>query len=308
MSSASSGNGQNSSGNGTNGGANGPSGTPPIREFIYLNQNKIFSYLSQMEGGLRLLYSKVREEAWSETIGDAEKTTEVGLSASGTVEGKIAFLAGISGDVTGDWRHTVASGGDSRQDSEKTVSSEIFGLHHKAFDLVLEHMRSRLIVKKGRISFIHMDFLLEQLEKFPDTAKNLNALNGGDLKPPPHTKQMHILLKRFMENKIIVILRESNDQKTTAYLAPEFLTGSIDSVIMDYGAAPTMDFTLVGISAPGQAQASAGDFSVQHYDTNGAGMAAQLNTFAGSIGGMSEFFQLKSVDGHVAPLALYLEL
>lgn len=261
-----------------------------------------------MEGGLRLLYSKVREEAWSETIGDAEKTTEVGLSASGTVEGKIAFLAGISGDVAADWRHTVGSGGDSRQDSERSVNSELFGLHHKAFDLVLNHMRDRLVVKTGRISIIHMNYLLDQIQRFPDTMANLSVIVGEEQSAPPHTDQMHTLLERYMGNRIVVILRDGNGRKTTCFLVPEFLTGSIESITMDYGAAPTMDFTLVGINAPPQAQAAAGDFSVDHYVPDGAPMAAQLGGFAGSIGALSEFFELKSVDGHVAPLALYLEL
>jgi hypothetical protein len=292
----------------TSAGSSGTSATPLVREFIYLNQAKVFSYLSQMEGGLKLLYSKVHEDSWSETVAEAENVTERGASLTGTFEAKIALLAGMTGEATADWKNSVKSGGDARTDGERSVTSDLFGLHHKAFDLVMQAMGSRLATYSGKIVFIDTDFVIRNIKDFPAIARELKAISGENIVPMANTKEMSSLMDRYLSGKVVVIMRLDDGRKITAYLDKEHLHSNIESTIMDYGYAPVSRFTLVGINAPAQQQGLAGDFSVPHYVPEGVAMAAQLPAMAGSLAGMAEFLQAKSRDGHVVPLALYVEI
>lgn len=310
MSGASSGSGQSSNGNGMNGGASGPSDINPIRDFLYLDQDRIFSYLSQIEGGLKLLYSKVHEEGWQEEVTSPEKTTQVGLSASGSVEGKLAMLAGMTGEVGGEWSHGVTTGGDSRTDHERRATADLFGLHHRAFDLVMERVGHRFTVLHGRIFLLDFNWTEKKVKDFPEIIKAVRAFAGPDekLEVPKNTTQMSYLIRSYMHDKFLVILRTPEDEKYTAYLDPKHIVTPIENVIDAYGQAPTLDFTLVGILAPPQRHDETGSFSVPHFQAEGQAMADMLAAFAGTLSNMRDFFNVKSTDGHLVPLALYLEI
>ena len=310
MTSSSNSSGRNSSGSGSSSATSGTSATPQIREFVYLNQNKVFSYLSQLEGGLKLLYSKVQEDSWSETIGDAETTTDVGASIKGTIEGKLEFLAGISGEVAGDWKRSVADGGDSRTDGQRNTSYELFGLHHRAFDLVMDKIGGRFIKVTGQIFIIDAETVIADIKDFPDIIKNLNVflLAGAKQTAPKNTAQIYYLLKKYLKGKILVILKSYDDLIYTAYLERAHVTYAISDVIMDYGMSPISNFTLVGLSAQPQAASNARAFSVPHYSPEAQGVSDQFLELAGAMQGMADFFSLRSATGHIVPLALYLDL
>jgi len=309
MTSGSSGSGQNSNGSGTNGGASGNNATQKVREFLYLNQNRVFSYLSQLDGGLKLLYSKVKEDSWSETIGDAETTTDVGVNVSATVEGKIALLAGMSGEVAGDWKRSTKSGGDTRTDGERNTSSELFGLHHRAFDLVMEKIGSRFTLVTGQIFIIDASGITEDVKDFAEIIKNINVFvpAANKMTTPANLKQMHYLFKKYLKNKILVILRTSNDEIYTAYLEDKHLLYPIGDIVFDYGVAPTGAFTLIGMRARPQAALNAGSFSVPHVEPEAQAIADQFAGLVSAMQGMADFFAFRSATGHLVPLALFSE-
>lgn len=300
-----------SNGNVTSAAADGKSVTPPIRDFIYLNQDRIFSYLSQMDGGLKLLYSKVKEESWSETVTTPEKATEVGASAGGTFEGKIPFLAGMSGELGLDLKHAVTTGNDARTDGERRGNAELFGLHHRAFDLVVQRLGLRVKTLSGKILIADINWLERKIKDFPEIMKAANAFQQDKSrhgKAPSNTTQMSYLFRAYLADRILVILRADGGKTFTAYLDPKHLTSSIDTVISDFGHLPTLNFTMVGIEAPPQKFNDAGDFSVTHFQSDAQGMAELFAHFSGSMGNMRDFFEIKSRDGHIVPLALYTEI
>lgn len=301
-------NGTSSNGNGRHGASSGTPGTPQIRDFVYLNQERIFSYLSQLDGGLKLLYSRVRDEGWSETMTSPEKTTDVGANASGSVEGKMAFLAGVTGELGADWKHSVRTGGDSRSDFERRGAMDLFGLHHRAFDLVMERLGGRFTTVQGRIFLLEANWLEKKVKDFPEIAKAVNAFTTDKVTPPANTTQMSYLFRAYLADKVLVIMKTDDGKTATAYLDPSHFTYPISNIIADYGQAPTLKFTLVGISAPPQQIEDAGNFAVPHFHVDAAPMAALLAHFAGALGNMRDYFEVKSVESHLVPLGLYYEL
>lgn len=295
-------------GTATNDAASGNSDVLKIREFLYLNQDKIFSYLSQIDGGLKLLYSKVENDSWEERRGQPTKTTGVQAGVQGDAAFKLLALAEarVEANVTGS--HTVESGIEERIDSGSRGSLDLFGLHHKAFDLVLEKLGGRLMTVHGQIFIIDFDWLEENLKDFPAVAKALNALSEQKMTPPKNTTQMSYLFRTYLSGKVLVILRDDDGDIYTAYLDRQHCTTSVENIFSDYGQAPSGRFTLTGISAPPQTSDAAGNFSVPHFIEGAQQMADQLATFAGAMVNMRHFLEVKSTDGHLVPLALYLEL
>ncbi|MBZ9713801.1 hypothetical protein [Deinococcus multiflagellatus] len=259
---------------------------------------------------MKLLYSKVREEGWSEEVTSPEKTTEVGVDLGGSVEGKLAALAGMTGEIGADWKHGVKVGGDSRTDHERRATADLFGLHHRAFDLVMERVGHRFTTVHGKIFLLDFDWAEKKVKDFPEIIKAVKPLADPSTKltTPPNTTQMSYLLRSYMKGKTLVILRSQAGQKYTAYLETRHLLTPIEDLIDAYGQAPTLDFTLVGIAAPPQRYDQAGDFSVAHFQPDGQALAGTLANFAGSLSNMRDFFNVKSTQGHLVPLALYLEI
>lgn len=299
-----------SNGGGTNADASGQNVTPPIRDFIYLNQDRIYSYLSQLDGGLKLLYSKVKEESWSETMTTPELTSEVTGSLAGSFEGKIPLLAGMSAEATAEWVRSRKTGNDARVDGERITTSDLFGLHHRAFDLVIERLGSRVKTVSGQIMLADINWLQQNIKDFPEIIKNVNMFlpQKDKITPPDKTSQMSYLFKTYLMNRILMILRDNNSMTYTSYLDPKHLTYPLDNIISDYGQTPTIEFTLVGIEATPQQFSQAGKFEVPHFHSDAQPMAKLFGNFAGNMQNMRDFFEMKSREGHMVPLALYTEI
>lgn len=310
MSDSTSSNGANSNGDGTNAAANGQSVTPPIRDFIYLNQDRIYSYLSQMDNGLKLLYSKVKEESWSETMTTPELTSEVTGSLAGSFEGKVPLLAGLSAEATAEWARTRKTGNDARVDGERITSSDLFGLHHRAFDLVIERLNTRVKTVSGKIMLADINWLQQNIKDFPEIIKAVNMFlpKESRVTPPSNTTQMSYLFRTYLMNRILTILRDNDDKIYTAYLDPKHLIYPMDNIISDYGQTPTIEFTLVGIEAKPQQFVQSGKFKVPHFHSDAQPMADLFGGFAGNMQNMRDFFEMKSREGHMVPLALYTEI
>lgn len=308
MSGATNGNGPTSNGTGTNGGESGSSDAQKIREFLYLNQDKVFSYLSQIEGGLKLLYSKLAHDGWEERRGQPTVTTTVEGNLTGNAALKILALAeaNVEGSVGGS--HTVESGVEERTERGHQGTVDLFGLHHKAFDLVLEKLGSRLLTIQGQIFMIDFDWLEKNLKDFPAIAKALNSFSDEKIKPPQNTTQMSYVFRTYLSGKVLVILRDDEGTIHTAYLDKKHCTTSVENIFSDYGQAPSGRFTLTGISAPPQTSVAAGSFSVPHFIESAQPMADQLASFTAALVNVRHFLEVKSTDGHLVPLALYLEL
>ncbi|MFC3834753.1 MULTISPECIES: hypothetical protein [Deinococcus] len=145
-----------------------------VREFIYLDEGRVFSYLAQIEGGLRLLRHEVEgalDVASEETGGDGEGGS---FNAEGGVSPTAAAIAGVLGGVAGfpvgllaglsgkaQYNTTWESSSPIvRTTNSDTVSrADLTILHHAAFDLVIEHMKGKIKTARGALTLLPVSAL-----------------------------------------------------------------------------------------------------------------------------------------------------
>lgn len=301
---------KSTNGNGTPTEPSGSASTPVVRDFLYLDQEKIFSYLSQIQGGLKILFTKFQNESWHELKGPPEITREVGVDVKGDGGIKIPLLAEARVEAAAHFLNSVKSGPEYRDKGGLDGTSELFGLHHMAFDVVLNELRSRLSVSEGSIEIIDLSSFLDYLKDFPEIVKNFNLINTASKadEPPKTVKNIHYLLNRYGKGKIIVLMKDSKGKVISSFLQECHLTSPITSIIDNYGSQPNGKFVLVGVPAPNNKERVNFSEIFTGISEEGQELVAKLIDLVQNFESMSNFFQLKSNDMNVFPLALYSEL
>lgn len=295
---------------------NGSSETPTpestnsssVREFLYLDQPKLLSYLSQIHGGLQLLVEQVERQFRSHdnTTPEQKRTVEAAVEAE--LLGKIPFL--VEGTVAPSYKESreTATGGDKVSTGRLGQRASVSTLHHEALELVERHLGDRLVKISGDVQFIDFDSVLDTIKDFPDFIKNFNTVTGQKLSTPSNTKGMHYLVSKSSRGRVAVLLRSPSGKITTSYLQKQNLTTDPQSIVDNYGIRLSGQFTLVGIDAtpPTEIPDFSPTFMQAHED--GEEMGRALVQMVQQLEHMLRFWQLKSKDSHIYPIAIYREL
>lgn len=219
----------------TNGGVSSSS----VREFLYLDTPKIYSYLSQMEGGLRLLIERVENEYKSSRLDPGTRETIIRVATSAVVKGAIPFLGGAEG--TGDFERTrkTVEGGEVTTTSSHAGRTDLSVLHHKAFDIVLNGIGGRLKQVDGALSLLAISKMPE-LVKTLASQKSINARdeNGASRRFAGDMARLDI-------EQIVYCGREPS--QLLALTLTEHFTVPPLHIPLIYGIPSSQNFTLVGL-------------------------------------------------------------
>lgn len=203
-----------------------------VRDFVYLDTDRIHSYLSQIEGGFRLFVQKVEEaiQEEQERHDDGSTLLKLLLTASGG--------AGIGPLVKGtvELQSGLELGAPSKINAYRTRQSAsnaaTIMLHHYAFQIVFDRMRDRFALIKGKASLL-------PAEDFMTIAEN------ADRHRSEISEHYVAAAKKLGLQNILYI--ESPNERAYALLLSEHLLVSPMHFLLTYGAPTTRDFTLVGI-------------------------------------------------------------
>lgn len=234
------------------------SGQPPqsdasasstVRDFIYLDEAKIFSYLAQIEGGLKVVRQKVESAldiSSTESGGDKKSGShngELGVSPAATALAQIltsfvsasissGLLAGAGG------KYSYQKNWETSTDTIKTAnhdlasSTDISILHHAAYDLVAKKLGHKLVVVKGKMSLLPIEVVSEMIKEFGSNPEAISAF-----KMLEHMGASNIC---FVEN--------AND-KINAFLDKQHFLVAPGTIFSTYGSPSEVDFTIVGLFA-----------------------------------------------------------
>lgn len=235
MSENSSGNEQNQDNNRTPSSSSpesGGSNSPNVREFIYLDQPKILSYLSQLEGGLRQLIVNVEKELAADENTSPTQETITRYALESHTSGKIPLIAELDGTASMDREAHFTSAGRKTTTSSTAYRADLSILHHQAFDLVMERMGGKFLTLEGRTSIFSLNRLFE-------------ALPTESL--PPDAKSGLEMLQKLQLGNLAYI--ENPDRHLHSFLLDEHFTIPSQFFQIIYGSPSELDFTIVGISA-----------------------------------------------------------
>lgn len=260
------------SGNGRNGRSGSDSNTPnsgepqpsagsassTVRDFVYLDEAKIFSYLAQIEGGLRLVRQEVEsalDTSSTESGGDTKGGShnfegQISPAAAALAQALTVFLsAGTpTGLLTGaGGKYTYQREWEKSTDVLKTEvrnmtsAADVTVLHHAAFDLVAERMGDKLVKVEGKMSLLPLKVLENVFQTLNDSASDNAILQAfraiGDL---------------GVSNVCYV---ENGRENIHAFLNERHFLVSPAELLAAYGSPSEVDFTIVGLHAqrPGRA-------------------------------------------------------
>ncbi|WP_425145383.1 DUF6414 family protein [Deinococcus sp.] len=215
-----------------------------VREFIYLDLPKLFSYLSQIRGGRQLLIQRVEEQFRIDEKSEPIQSNAVKLEIDAALSGKIPFFAdGNVHSLYGQESNNVS--GDVRSKAGKlgarvTVST----VYHEALKLVQDELGDRLVSLNGRLEIIDFRQLTNFTSGFSQFIKHFNAITGNKIKDEAKTKDIASILKVSSESRLLILLREENRRTSSSYLSRENLTTDIENIIDNYGTRPKVKLHL----------------------------------------------------------------
>lgn len=281
-------------------------GSSSVRDFIYLDEAKVFSYLAQMEGGLRLLRQRVEsaldinseESGGDKTAGQhnveggLSPTVAAVLGALGVAGGALpmGLLAGLTGKYTyqRNWENTTPNLKTSTNDGAS--SSDLTILHHAAFELVMQRMGSKFISVTGHASLLTLGMINGILDIIVD-------------EPEERIKMQNSfgLLKTMDVQNICFVEGEEN---VHGFMRDEHFLVPPTNFVGSYGSPTEIQFTLVGIYAQRPGRAGRRTHPQQ----------AEIPESQGVFKGVNESFSIVSrtlgINGarRIYPIAMYREL
>lgn len=231
--------------------ADGKSST--VRDFIYLDEPKVFSYLAQIEGGLRLLKQRVENAldiTSEETGGDktaGEHQIEAGVNP--TVAAVLGSL-GVAGAAAGlplgllaglNAKYNYQRSWENGTPILKTINhdgasnSDLTVLHHAAFDLVMRELQGNFITVTGHASLVGLEMVNKMMNIAGIVAANSDTARGFQV-----LEAMQVENILFVENGrdfVHSVLRNEH-----FVVPPAYFNGI-------YGSPTEIEFTIVGIKA-----------------------------------------------------------
>ncbi|GAA5504280.1 hypothetical protein Dxin01_04049 [Deinococcus xinjiangensis] len=279
-----------------------------VREYLYLDQEKVLSYLSQIQGGLRLLVEQVERQFRSQENTTPQNKSAVESTIEAELLGKIPLVADATVHGTYKSARETTTGNDKVSFGRFGQRANISTVHHEALELVEREMGSKLVHVRGFVQFINFDDLLETIKDFPEFTKNFNAVTGQKLATPANTKQIHYLISKSSAGRILVLVLDEDGVTTTSYLHRDKLTADPRFITDNYGIRFGSEFTLVGVEATPFEEKP--DFSLgftqSHED--GLDMGRHLVDLIQKQEGMKTFWELRSKERHIYPVAMYRTL
>jgi hypothetical protein len=279
-----------------------------VREFLYLDLPKLFSYLSQITGGRQLLIQRVEEQFKIDEKSEPTQIEAVKFEIDAALSGKIPFFA--DGNLHGLYgKDSSTQSGDVRTKTGKFGSRvTVSTIYHEALKLVQDELGDRLVSLEGRLAIIDFRQFIGFAGGYGQFIKDFNAVTGQKLKDEAHTKQLASILNVASSDRLLILLREENARTSTAYLSRENLTTDIQNIIDNYGARPKVKFTLIGLDATSDEVKT--DFSTNFFQDHDDGqqMGLSLIEVMQQLEALLGFWQLKSKESHIFPLAIYRDL
>ena len=249
-------NGTGNSGNGQQSGANASSS---VRDFVFLDEAKIFSYLSQIEGGLRLLRDSVESQLDTEQLQTGGDKTAGQTSGEGGFSPAAAALGGVVGALLGGpaiplglmagangkvaYQRSWEKSTDNLTDSSAQFagSRDLSILHHAAFDLVVKELGDRLLEIKGALTVLPISAIVTSLHNASKIGLSLNDPTAIDsLAGAAAYGEMGLQSVVFLENDTKQVHAYVHDSSFT--MPPALINGT-------YGACSSVRFTLIGLEA-----------------------------------------------------------
>lgn len=278
-----------------------------VLDFIYLDESKIFSYLSQLRGGLTLLSNEVQDNVTfrsREAGGDKQGgTTNAEAQISPLVTGVLAALglatgnplagaiAGAGGKFTyeGSWEETTPTLTNAQ--TNKAGRHDLSILHHAAFNVVQEQLADKLITVKGKLTVLSMDFLM-RVSNF--------AISGPD--KPEMLATIQLVSDLGMD--AIAYVESKEKRFAHAFLARRHSLLPYAEFTASYGTRSEVDFTVVGLHAQNTASAR----RTTPHQLDGAQETRLL--LDGIETAMTQAQRLFGAEGteRLQPLAIYREL
>lgn len=229
-----------------------------VRDFIYLDEQRLFSYLSQLENGLRLLTQKVQSElAESETKTGGDKDggeweIDGGISpTAAALTGVIATAlnvgtfpigmlagAGFKGKYSHNW--------ETSTDEVKTASNEYSGrnettvLHHAAFDVVMSRLGDRVKTASGSLTLLPIASLIRSFG---------NAMQKGLPVDTPDAAGGVAAVGAFEELGTQTVVFLESPENFHAYVQDVHFTLPPSLIYALYGPCSSVEFTIVYIEA-----------------------------------------------------------
>lgn len=288
--------------------------TPPltnssvVRDFLYLDQPKVLSYLSQLNGGLQQLVEQVEQQFKVTDKSDPELVHAVQTVIRGELTGKVPLIA--DGTVAGERTESneKKKGGDRTLAGRLGARATQTTIHHEAFEIVLSRLSNRFKILQGKIVLIDYDDVIRNMEEHENTIGDFNIVTGQKLATAKNTKNLARLVSRSASGKVTCILSNSSGN-TTAFLNKRHLNEDISVIIDNYGANPSGIFTLVGIETTSSHQEKIIlPKSFSHASPNGDEGAENMLGIVMSAFNMHKNWKVISKDSHIYPIALYKEL
>ena len=278
-----------------------------VREFLYLDTPRIHSYLSQLEGGLRLLAEKVEEaySSTSETDPEKEERIRAGLAAS--IFGVIpALMGGGRGNFDYSIDRRTIDATQSTQVGDKAVRTDLSILHHKAFDLVYEAVGDSFLTVTGKLTLLDIRYVQDVYKQTTEAPNTMNAEEKANKEAETANALHGFKLMDAFGARLLMYLEEAKGPSVHAMASHEHLTLPFETIRHTYGSPTELDFTLVGISAQHMAKHRRDMPKQVSESPNAMGRAAftalnEADTF------LNQFFGTTSGQ-RLYPLALMLEL
>lgn len=284
------------------------SASSTVREFVYLDEAKIFSYLAQIEGGLRILRQEVEsalDTASTESGGDKKAgshNVEAQLSPTAAALAQVltsfvtasissGLLAGAGGKYT--YQRSWENSTDVLKSETKDFSSgtDLSILHHAAFDLVVNNLDKKLVTVKGKLSILPLDVIATLADMSQGASSTQKSFVAETTKM---FRDMGLSNICYIENK---------SENVNAFLNGNHFLVSPSEIFTTYGSPSQVDFTLVGIFAqdPGRTHKRTAPVQV-------SGDSKKLfESVNQSFERMWDVFGVKG-GRRVYPLAIYLDL
>lgn len=242
------------------------SGERSVREFLYLDYEKLTSYLAQVRKGLPKGKTRIKGSGTRELVTDPEHETGVEGSVAAGLEGgvdpNIAKLLGLMAEVDFKLSRLTRSGGDEYERTKAEQLIETKELHHDVFSVVEETFEQRELIEtvlgrqaskkpfyraQGSADIIYFNHIIDNLEKFDEMRDAFLGVSGQkqDIGTIDNAEHLLYLLRRFYKDRLAVVLH-SEGKTVSAILDPAQLRTPLEMLIDNYGRQTHVRLTLLG--------------------------------------------------------------
>lgn len=235
--------------------ANDKKNSSGAREFLYLDTGRIHSYLSQLEGGLRLLAEKVEESYSSTQETDPQKIERQQASAKATLAGMIpVLLSAGTGKFNYGYERQLTDEQRVAKTEDRAVRTDLSILHHKAFDLVQEAIGEHLLNITGRATFVDVNYLGRLVRSHNDRLARQLSSESSEYKEHEQTRQdseYGFELMGLLGTELLIYVEDPEGMSVNAIGDLSHLTLPTSTIQYAYGSPSSRNITMVGIEGRG---------------------------------------------------------